>query len=95
MFLSDVGEWLLFNEGMRSIWTAFYSTYLGRLSQFYHTLTLGSLVVALALFPLVLIGSKQLMGQYRQRFMQWVSQRRIVKFIKGTHFYQLYQTIGA
>lgn len=95
MMLSNVGEALLLNDAMQSIWTTLYSSYIGQLSQFYHTLTLGSLLVSVILFPFILIGSKKLIEQYRQRFMQWVNQWRIVQFIKGTNFYQLYQTLGA
>jgi uncharacterized protein (TIGR03546 family) len=95
MVLSNLGEVLLLNEAMQSFWTALYSSYFGQLSQFYHTRTLGSLLISVILFPFILISSKKLIEQYRQRFMQWVNQWRIVKFIKGTHFYQLYQAIGA
>lgn len=95
LMFSNLGEGLLLNEGLHSIWTALYSSYLGQLSQFYHTLTLGSLLVSVIFFPLVLIGGKKLIEQYRQRFMQWLNQWRIVQFIKGTHFYQLYQATGA
>jgi uncharacterized protein (TIGR03546 family) len=95
MMLSNLGEALLLNAEMQSFWTALYSSYFGQLSQFYHTLTLGSLLVSVILFPFVLIGSKKLIEQYRQRFMQWVNQWRIVQLIKGTNFYQLYRAIGA
>ena len=95
MMLSDLGEWLLLNEGLQSIWIVLYSSYIGQLSQFYHTLTLGSLLLSIVLFPFILIGSKKLIEQYRQRFMQWVNQWRVVHFIKGSNFYQLYQAIGA
>ena len=95
VLLSDLGEGLLVNEELRTVWTALYSTYLGQLSQFYHTLTLGSLLASIVLFPFILIGSKKLVEQYRLRFMQWVNQWRVVQFIKGTNFYQLYRAIGA
>jgi uncharacterized protein (TIGR03546 family) len=93
--LSDLGEGLLLNEGLKSIWIVLYSSYIGQLSQFYHTLTLGSLLISIVLFPFVLIVSKRLIEQYRQRFMQWINQWRVVQFIKGSNFYQLYQAIGA
>ncbi|MFB1034364.1 MAG: TIGR03546 family protein, partial [Sinobacterium sp.] len=95
VLLSDLGEGLLVYEGLQSIWTALYSSYLGQLSQFYHTLTLGSLLTSVILFPFILIGSKKLVEQYRLRFMQWINQWRVVQFIKGSNFYQLYRTIGA
>jgi uncharacterized protein (TIGR03546 family) len=95
MMLSNLGEGLLLNEGLKSIWIVLYSSYIGQLSQFYHTLTLGSLLISIVLFPFVLIVSKRLIEQYRQRFMQWINQWRVVQFIKGSNFYQLYQAIGA
>jgi uncharacterized protein (TIGR03546 family) len=93
--LSDLGEGLLLNAGLQSVWGVLYNSYLGQLSQLYHTLTLGSLLTSVFLFPFILLGSKKLIEQYRQRFMQWVNQWRIVQLIKGSNFYQLYQSIGA
>lgn len=93
--LSTFGEYMLLNENMYPLWQTFYSTYLGQLTQFYHTLTFGGLVLGIILFPAILFISKKLVEQYRQRFMQWVNQWRIVQFIKGTNFYQLYQQLGA
>jgi uncharacterized protein (TIGR03546 family) len=95
MMLSNLGEALLLNEGLQSVWSVLYSSYIGQLSQFYHTLTLGSLLTSIVLFPFILIASKKLIEQYRQRFMQWVNQWRVVQFIKGSNFYQLYQAIGS
>jgi uncharacterized protein (TIGR03546 family) len=95
VMFSDLGEGLLMYEGLQSVWLVLYSSYLGQLTQFYHTLTLGSFLVSVVLFPFVLIGSKRLVEQYRLRFMQWVAQWRIVQFIKGSNFYQIYRAIGA
>ena len=95
VLLSDLGEGLLVYEGLQSTWTALYSSYLGQLSQFYNTLTLGSLLASVILFPFILIGSKKLVEQYRLRFMQWINQWRVVQFIKSSNFYQLYRSIGA
>ncbi|MFQ3190299.1 MAG: hypothetical protein ACI936_001429 [Paraglaciecola sp.] len=94
MMLSNEGEELLLNEAIQSFWTALNSTYIGQLSQYYHTLTLGSLLVSSILFPFILIGSKKLIEQYHQKFLLWINQWLIVQFIKGTSFYQLYQLIG-
>ncbi|MGS2719078.1 TIGR03546 family protein [Paraglaciecola aestuariivivens] len=92
---SELGHWLLMLPSLQGLWTFLYSTYLGQLSQFYHTLTLGSLVASLLLFPILLLGSKKLVDQYRQRLMLWVNQWRIVEFLKGSNFYQLYRSLGA
>lgn len=90
----DLGESLLTNEGLNSIWTSLYSTYIGQLSQFYHTLTLGSLVLAVLLAPLILVLSKILIVQYRIELMTWANKLKIVQFIKGSNLYRLYQALG-
>ncbi len=92
---SALGEWLLTLPSLQTFWRFLYSTYLGQLLQFYHTLTLGSLIVGLLIFPVLLLLSKTLIDQYRQRFMLWVNQWRIVQFLKGSNFYQLYRSLGA
>ena len=92
--MNMVGESLLTNQSLLAMWTAFYNTGIGRLSQFYHTLTLGSLIISLILFPLVLFASKFLVIKYRQHFLVWVEKWRIVQVVKGSRVYQIYQGIG-
>lgn len=92
--MNIVGESLLTNQSLLSMWTALYSTGVGRLSQFYHTLTLGSLIVSLILFPMVLFASKILVIKYREHFLIWVEKWRIVQVVKGSRVYQVYQGLG-
>ncbi|WP_158971922.1 TIGR03546 family protein [Paraglaciecola sp. L3A3] len=91
---ANLGESLLLAENLQGAWTAFYNTYLGQLTQFYHTLTIGSVLVAVILFPFALLLSKKLVEKYRLTFMQWVNQLRIIKIIKGSGFYNIYQRLG-
>ncbi|MFT4993736.1 MAG: hypothetical protein ACI965_000757 [Paraglaciecola sp.] len=90
----DMGEASLNNKDLNGIWTYLYSTYIGQLSQFYHTLTLGSLMLGVLLAPPVLVLSKILIVQYRARLMAWVNKLKIVEFIKGSNLYRLYQALG-
>lgn len=92
--MSSWGESLLTQPSLTPMWTAFYSSTLGQLTQFYHTLTLGSLVFAIVCSPLLLIASKFLVVKYREKVMAWVSKIKLVQFIKGTKFYQIYQALG-
>lgn len=89
-----VGESLLSSQGLQAMWTAFYNTGLGRVSQFYNSLTIGSLVVTSLLAPVVLVLSKYLVVQYRQRFLAWAEKLWIVQVVKGSTVYQLYQKLG-
>jgi uncharacterized protein (TIGR03546 family) len=89
-----IGESLLSNASLLDTWTTLYNTSIGQLTQFYHTLTMGSLVLSLMLSPFILVISKILIVQYRQRLMVWVNKLKIIQFIKGSTLYQLYQALG-
>ncbi|MGO4891110.1 TIGR03546 family protein [Flavobacterium sp. W21_SRS_FM6] len=93
-FMSSIGESLLTAESLTPMWTAFYSNTVGQLTQFYHTLTLGSLIVALLLSPFILLISQFLVVKYREKVMVWVNKIKLVQFIKGSNFYRLYQGLG-
>lgn len=89
-----VGEWALNLQMLNPLWTTFYNTAIGRISQFYNTLTMGSLIVTLALSPVVLLLSKILVIRYREHFMSYVEKWRVIQVIKGSRVYQIYQGLG-
>jgi uncharacterized protein (TIGR03546 family) len=86
----NVGESLLTHPDLQASWTSLYNTNLGQLSQFFHTLTLGSLVISLIFAPVLLLLSKFLIVQYRERFMVWTNKLKLVQFLKGSRIFQLY-----
>lgn len=90
-----IGDGLLSDPTLTATWTAFYATSIGRLSQFYHSLTLGSLVLSLALFVPVLLIARVLVMQYRQRFLAWVEKWHVIQVIKSSRLYQVYQSLGS
>lgn len=92
--MADIGESLLTTSNLAGLWTGLYNSTFGQLTQFYHTLTLGSLLLSLVLAPFILVISKILVEQYRVRFMLWVDKLKIVQFVKGSRLYQLYQALG-
>ena len=89
----SVGEAVLTSEGLQSTWISLYNTDLGQLSQFFHTLTMGSLLVSIVLCPVVLIASKILIVRYREHIMAWIEQLKIVQFLKGTRLFDIYQKL--
>ena len=93
--MASVGESVLTNPSMESLWSALYATGFGQLSQFFHTLTMGSLVTSLILFPIVLFVGKYLIEQYREKFMAWIEKFRIVEIVKGSRIFQLYQRMDS
>ena len=88
------GETLLSNPDLQHLWTGLYNTGVGQLSQFFHTLTLGSLVVSVLLAPAVLIISKILIVQYRKTLMVYIEKLKIIQFLKGSKLYQVYKSLG-
>ena len=89
-----IGEMALASPALTEFWTALYNTGIGRLSQFYHTLTMGSLILSLVLSPVLLFVSKYLIISYREHVMEWVDKLKIMQALKGSRLYQVYQTVG-
>ena len=82
-----VGENLLKNPDLINLWTTLYQQDIWRLAHFNHTLLMGSLVVSLILWlPLVLI-SRLLIVQYRERILKWVLKSRLVQGLKASKFF--------
>lgn len=89
------GDSLLTAEGLTPIWTGLYNTSVGQLSQFYHSQTLGGFVVGLLLALPVLLVSRIIVIQYREKVMAWINKLKIVQMLKSTRLFQLYQSMGS
>jgi len=89
-----LGEYLLTNPEYYAFWTDLYQSHIWRLTHFNHTLTLGSLVIALILFIPITILSKILITTYRHRFMAWVSRLKVIEMLRTNKFYAMYKTIA-
>ena len=90
----ELGEYFLTNPGYRELWTDLYQSSFWQLTHFNHTLTLGSLIIALGLFLPVLLLSKQLIEMYRHSFMTWFGRLKVVEMLKANKLYMLYQTFS-
>ena len=89
-----LGESLLTNPEYYAFWTNLYQSDLWRLSHFNHTLTLGSLVIALILFIPIAVLSKFLIVTYRHRFMAWIGRLQIVEMLRANKLYSMYKTFA-
>lgn len=85
------GESLLTSPELLGLWQLLYEMPLARIAQFNHTITLGSLVVALALLLPVLFVTRFMVMNYRTHIQLRLSRLPIVHVIKGTKFWSLYQ----
>lgn len=88
------GIWLLELESMQQTWTNMYNNEWWALTKFYNTVVIGSFTSAILLsipvFPLSIFGVKM----YRKHINEKVQKWKIVKALKGTKFYSIYQTVS-
>ena len=90
----ELGEYFLTHPEYQELWTGLYQSSFWQLTHFNHTLTLGSLLIALAFFLPMLFVSKLLIELYRHRFMVWFGRLRLVEMLKANKAYMLYQTLS-
>lgn len=86
----NIGELLLTHSSLHNIFSTLYQFTWFKLAHFHHTFTLGSLVLSCLLaIPLYFI-FLVLIQKYRDYFMAYIENLRIVKALKASKFYQLY-----
>lgn len=85
------GEYLLTLESLKTFWQACYQSDVLRLMHFNQTRVLGSFVIMLVLAAPLYFFSYYLISTYRERFAAWVDKLAIVRVLKASKVYQLYQ----
>ncbi|RUO40102.1 DUF2062 domain-containing protein [Aliidiomarina taiwanensis] len=90
-----VGEYLLTSQSLLGLWQSLYEVPLARIMQFNHTISLGSLVIALILFIPVLLIARFIVNNYRSHIQARIARLPLVNVIKGTRFWAIYQKISA
>ncbi|WP_018274203.1 TIGR03546 family protein [Teredinibacter turnerae] len=88
-----LGEQVLTAANLQAMWTALYNSPLGPISQFNHTLTMGSLLVSLIAFPVILFASRVGVVLYRNRVLAWVNRFQLVRVLKASKIYHMYQKL--
>ncbi len=92
--MERLGYWLLNLPALQDLWTAAYNNDLLRLTRFNNTLVLGGLVSGLVLaLPFYLL-SNFLVKNYRQHLLVWVRKTRLVKLLKASNFYKIYERLS-
>lgn len=90
----SIGEYLLTNPELLTMWTELYQSNIWRVFKFNHTLLLGSITLSLALFIPVFLASKLIITLYRERLMKWFEKLKISQMIKASKFYKYYERLG-
>ena len=89
----QAGEAILVREDLKPMFTAMYQQEIWRLAHFNHTLLMGSLAVSLILWLPVLLVSRVLILQYRERILIWVLKSRLVQAMKASKWFASASTI--
>ncbi len=90
----NFGTWLLENEGYQSLWISMYNNEWWAMTRFYNTVVIGSFVSAvflsLPMFPSVIVFVKQYRKHIHERVQKW----KVIKALKGSKLYSIYETIS-
>ena len=87
------GFWLLHLTALEGLWTSLYQVSVWRLLGYNNSLVIGSFVVAMLLTPLVFLGTKVLVVQYREQVMTWVQKSRFSVWVRSGKVFSAYQRI--
>lgn len=89
----QLGLAILQADSWQGIYEAAYATAVGRVSQFYHTITIGSFVFSLLVSPAVAFATYFIVNNYRKRIQQTVLKFKAVQLLRGSRFWQIYMDL--
>jgi len=90
----NIGEWLLTSSNLHSLFTLLYQTTFFKLAHWHNTYTLGAFILGVSLsFPLYFL-TKIIIEKYREHIMVTFEKLRIVKALKASKFYRLYEQVS-
>ncbi|MCP3673206.1 MAG: TIGR03546 family protein [Gammaproteobacteria bacterium] len=87
----SIGLSLLQLPSLIPIWESFYNTLLGRWSNFYYSEVIGGLLVASILAIILYPINKILISQYREKWLDTFEHYKIIKILKASKIWQLYE----
>ena len=89
----QLGLLLLQAESLQALWTEFYQSSFWRLLAYNNTLVLGSFCLSLILSPVIYFVSLHIVKQYREQLMSWVTQTRLMVWLKSGKVFNAYQSL--
>lgn len=91
--IAGVGESLLTNPSLQSLFTSLYQFDLFKLAQLHHTFNLGALVLGVVLaIPLYFV-TKVLIDKYRVHIKAFFERLAIVKALKASRIFAIYEQL--
>ena len=89
-----LGLWLLTSGSLEGLWTSLYNITIFRLEKFYNSVVMGSLFFSLVLFIPLYVASNVGIRKYRGHILAWIEKTRIMKLLKASKLYHMYQTVS-
>ena len=94
-YFHSIGYYLLMElPDLKSVWVSMYNTPIIALTNFNNTVVIGSFVSALCLITPVFFLVRYLIDKYRVYIAERMEKWKIVKLIKGSKLYEIYQKVG-
>jgi uncharacterized protein (TIGR03546 family) len=88
-----IGRALLLSSGLNGLWTLLSGMPVIPLTRFNNTVVLGSLVISLIIMVPLFIFAKKFVVLYREKIQEKIQKLKIVKIMKASKIYNLYQRI--
>ena len=92
--MDQLGTALLTSSALQDMWTSMYNQTMWRIAHFNNTLTLGSLIAAVAIAVPMVFVSNFLIKNYRLHILAWVRKSRIAQFLKASRLYRAYNALS-
>lgn len=89
-----IGFKALVFEGLRGLWTPLYNVTLFKLSNFYNSIVMGSLLFSLALFVPLLLALNYGIRKYREHILSWLRKTPLAQAVKASKFYEYYMSFS-
>jgi uncharacterized protein (TIGR03546 family) len=86
----QVGANILENEGLRPLFTTFYTMPIIPFTRFNNSIVMGSGVIAIALAPFTFLAARKLVLLYREQFIARFEKTAFWRVVKATSFYKWY-----
>lgn len=88
-----VGHAVLTAGWLHPVWAAFYSTDLGRFSDFNNTIVMGSLLISLVALPFVHLGTAHGVREYRSHVLAWMRDKPIYQVVRHSRLFAAYYSL--
>lgn len=90
-----LGLWVLTQAALDGLWTELYGQVLWRIARFNNSLVMGSLLLSLILAIPLFLAFNMLIRRYRRHILEWLRKLKIVKILKASKFYEVYESAAA